>query len=65
MRDLHALKPVRFDFQLDTKHTEHTTAAFYAGRCQLAVFLDDLTIDGRIWDICHFEISEDVLLCPE
>ena len=65
MCDLHALKAVGLTFQLDTKHTEHTAAAFYTGRCQFAVFLNDFTIDRRIRDARHFEVGQNILLCPE
>ena len=65
MRDLHALKPVRLFFEMCAKHTKHTTAALYTGRCQFSGFLDDLTVDRRIRDTRHFEVGQNILLCPE
>ena len=65
VRQRHALKPVRLFFQMHTEHTEHTAGALCAGRCQLAVLLDDLTVNRRIRDARHFEVRQNILLCPE
>ena len=61
----HALKAVRLLFQMNTEHTEHTAGALRAGGGQPAVFLHDLAVNGGIRDAGHFEICQNVLLCPE